>query len=404
MAYAPSVSSSCHNGGDGGIPLSRLLSVQVSGSVLTWARTSVGIPLDKAAERLDLSPQELASREASGGTFGLAELEHMSTVYRRPVAALLFSAPPVEPPLPTDHRTVRAQGQFPLSTPTILAVRFAQRVQELAEDVARLAGDETGTRLPSASLSDDPDAVARRLREALGVSLATQSAWRGEYDPLNGWTSAAEALGVYVLRQKMPWEETRAFVLAGLPAVVVLNSEDSPNGRVFSLLHELCHLMLSSASVCDMRFKGYDSASESVEVFCNRCAGTALVPERVLLSEVSGRREDPSWTDSELRTLARKFGVSQEVVLRRLLIVGKTDGEFYSRWREQDEERYAAYRANRNKDGWQPIAPRTVQENGHLFTRQVLRAEGSQALSSAEAAQYLNVGTKHLDKMRGLLP
>lgn len=382
--------------------MSSLPKVTVSGSVLKWARTSIRMPLDKAAERLGLSEEALSSLEASGATLRFTELEHMGTVYRRPVAAFMYAAPPAEPSLPTDHRTVRTQGQNPLTTPTILAIRFAQRVQELATEVTGLVGEAPTTRLPSAALSDDPDALARSTRTALQVPLVAQSAWRGDYEPLNAWLGAIEALGVYVLRQKMPIEETRGFALTGTPPVIVLNSEDAANGRTFSLMHELCHLMLSSPSVCDMRVSGYDRASERVEVFCNRFAGSLLVPQDSLLAAVANRRNDPSWTAAELGSLARRFNVSQEVVLRRLLIVGKTDEDFYQEWREQAAAAYARLRSARNKGRGQPPAKRAVQENGHLFTGQVLRAESGRVLSASEAAGYLGVGVKHLDTVREL--
>lgn len=382
--------------------MSRLPTVAVSGSVLKWARNSIHMPLDKAAERLGLSPADLSAHEANGAVFRYTELEHMGTVYRRPVVAFMYASPPAELPLPTDHRTLRTKGQFPLTTPTVLAIRFAQRVQELANEVTGLVGERLELRLPSAALSDDPDTVARSTRAALGVPFTTQSGWRGIYEPLNGWVSAVEGLGVYVLRQKMPVEETRGFALTGTPPVVVLNSEDAANGRTFSLMHELSHLMLSIPSVCDMRVSGYDRGDEGVEVFCNRVAGSLLVPEDILLSSVGNRRNDPSWSQDELRSLASRFSVSQEVVLRRLLIVGKTNEDFYQEWREQAEAAYARLRSGRNKGRGQPPAQRAVQENGHLFTGQVLRAESGRTVSATEAAQYLSVGVKHLDKVREL--
>lgn len=374
----------------------------VNGSVLLWARTSINIPLEKAAERLDCSPDELSDWETSGHMFRFTELEHIATVYRRPTAALLNSSPPPESPLPSDHRTLGAQGQHPLSTPTILAIRFAQRVQESAADAASLLHESLTTRLPAASLTGDPEALASAARVALGVSLEAQSKWRGPYEPLAGWTRAVESLGVYVLRQKMPIAETRGFALTGMPPVITLNSEDAANGRTFSLMHELCHLMLSMSSVCDMRLVGYDEASGRVEVFCNRFAGAVLVPEPALLATVSHRSADPRWSNEELGRLARYFAVSQEVILRRLLIAGKTDEEFYQAWRQEAEAVYSARRAQRNKGRGQPPAARAVQENGHLFVGQVLRAEGGRTISASEAAQFLSVGVKHLDRVREL--
>ena len=47
-------------------------------------------------------------------------------------------------------------------------------------------------------------------------------------------------------------EEMRGFTIAErrLP-VIVLNAKDSPRGRIFTLMHELTHLMLGQDGVCD---------------------------------------------------------------------------------------------------------------------------------------------------------
>lgn len=376
--------------------------VMVSGSVLSWARTSIRMPLDAAADRLGISQDELSRREHEGGTYRFTELERLGTVYRRPVAAFLYATAPSEPLLPTDHRTIRSQGQFPLTTPTILGIRFAQRVQEVAMDIMGLAGERAVTSLPSAATSDDPESLARSTRAVLGVPLAEQATWKSPYVALRGWVGAVERLGVYVLRQKMPVQETRGFALTGTPPVIVLNSEDAANGRTFSLMHELCHLMLSTTSVCDMRVSGYDRVNEQIEVFCNRFAGSLLVPTDALSLAIETRGRNPEWSDAELRTLSSRFSVSQEVILRRLLILGRTDEQFYQSWREQAETAYAKLRSMRNKGQGQPPAQRAVQENGHVFTGQVLRAESGRLLSATEAAQYLGVGVKHLDRVREL--
>src|SRR5438309_359002 len=90
-------------------------------------------------------------------------------------------------------------------------------------------------------------------REAAGLSTGEPSRRTGDYGPLNAWIVAVEAHDVLVFQTgEVTLEEMRGFALdeRRLP-VIVLNAKDAPRGRIFTLMHELTHLMLGQDSVCD---------------------------------------------------------------------------------------------------------------------------------------------------------
>ena len=62
----------------------------------------------------------------------------------------------------------------------------------------------------------------------------------------------------------------RGFSIAArlLPAIV-LNIKDSPYARVFTLIHELAHVILQEEGVCEL----YEDLG-CVEVFCNAVAAS----------------------------------------------------------------------------------------------------------------------------------
>jgi Zn-dependent peptidase ImmA (M78 family) len=68
-----------------------------------------------------------------------------------------------------------------------------------------------------------------------------------------------------------------------------LNGGDAQVGRTFSLLHELCHLILRDGGLC---LPGDDRIREEtdLEALCNRVAGATLVPAESLLAEPIVRR------------------------------------------------------------------------------------------------------------------
>jgi Zn-dependent peptidase ImmA (M78 family) len=66
----------------------------------------------------------------------------------------------------------------------------------------------------------------------------------------------------------------------------VVNPKDVFAPRVFSLIHELVHLMLHQSGVSDLDIDAARQAQdEMVEVFCNAVAAAVLIPQDLFLAE-----------------------------------------------------------------------------------------------------------------------
>ncbi|UGY17942.1 ImmA/IrrE family metallo-endopeptidase [Bradyrhizobium septentrionale] len=94
--------------------------------------------------------------------------------------------------------------------------------------------------------------------------------------------------------------------------VILVNGKDRGNGRVFTLLHEFCHLALRQSGVSNVGSDRNDAPNPAVEKFCNAVAAATLMPRDWLLSErlVNQKNGQKSWRDDELEALALRFGVS----------------------------------------------------------------------------------------------
>ena len=130
----------------------------------------------------------------------------------------------------------------------------------------------------------------------------------------------------------------------------MLNHKDSHNGRVFTLIHEFVHLLLNESGVCDCNPFG-----NKVEIFCNRVAGAVLVPGAILNEHMVVKQHrlfkgGPAWDETEIEKLSRDFSVSNEAVVRRLLILGHTTKEFYLEKREEYLERWERILLEKKKE------------------------------------------------------
>ena len=146
----------------------------------------------------------------------------------------------------------------------------------------------------------------------LGVSVEDQHAWKDQYAALNGWKNGLEEQGVLVFHfSGVDPREVRGFSLSErvLP-VIALNGGDAPNGRVFTLIHELGHLLLGEGGSCDLSELSHPSGPAlPVEAFCNAFAGAACVPGDALLADpvVAHAAAANTWTDEDLDHLATRF-------------------------------------------------------------------------------------------------
>jgi len=258
----------------------------------------------------------------------------------------------------------------------------------------------------NASISQNPEQTAKRIRAMLSVKFAEQLHWKkGQYDSFNNWRAAIERAGVLVFQATgIDPDEAAGFSLNNtkLP-VITVNIKDSPNSRAFTLLHELTHLMLRQNSVCNelSREGKRERDAEKVEVFCNHVAGGVLIPKDSLLDEpvVTDHSSDHEWEDTELEALSARFGASREAVLRRLLILGKTDRAFYRAKRKQYRDEWEEKQKNRPKGGFALPHQIALSSGGRTFIDLVLRSYYGKKITLSDVSSLLGVRLKHLPKI-----
>ncbi len=383
----------------------------VAPQLLRWARETAGLSAEEAARQLGVKPDRLGEWEAGQLSPTVPQLRKAAAVYKRPLATFFLAEPPATAAPLHDFRRLplEGSGEAALSPALLLAIRRAHRRRRIAVELARATGASPQPFSVRGEPSDD-EGLGARLRSLLGVTLDDQVKWRGDYQPLNAWVAALEARDVLVFQAShISVEEMRGFSISERTfPVIVLNSKDSPRARVFTLMHELVHLALSEGGVCDPleARRGAHSRDDEIEVFCNRIAGAVLVPADALLAQplVRAATQPREWDDSELHRLAQLFGVSDEVILRRLLILRKTTEAFYEARRRAYQEGYAAMRiAEAARPVRIPPSVIVVRNNGRLYTRLVLEALDSDRITFADVADYLGTNLKHLDAITDLV-
>ena len=115
--------------------------------------------------------------------------------------------------------------------------------------------------------------------------------------------------------RKLNVKEFRAFTLINEYApLIFINTCDTDNGKVFSLLHELAHIWIGKSSFYNEPYGTFNKVS-SLETLCNAVAAEILVPSEEFIKEWNKKvSNDPEGIINEL---AKIFHCSRYVIARR---------------------------------------------------------------------------------------
>ncbi len=374
----------------------------INPALLAWARSSLNLTEDQAAKRLGVSLDALRGWEKGDPFPTIAQLRAAAEKYRRPLGVFFLSTPPPDPTPPHDFRTVAGKDDEALSAELVVELRRAHQRREVALELL----GELERRPPRlhlrVQLDDDPEQAGKRVRQALGVRLTEQQKWR-EGGAFNGWKAVIEAHGVLAFQARgVSYQEVRGFSLAEHPLpVIVVNGSDFPNAKTFTLLHEFVHLLLHLGGICDpfghvVRGRTRNSR---VEVFCNHVAAAVLVPASSLVNHASvvANEHPEGWTDAVLERIARDFGVSTLVVVRRLLTLGRTTERFYKQYHARAIARAEKHRQERpSQESGPPRAVMVVADLGRGFTSTVLDAYRGRLITASDVSEYLRVRVRQI--------
>lgn len=361
---------------------------------------------EEAAERMQLAPHRLYAWEEGIERPTIKQLRSLATIYKQSFAAFFLPEPPAvfRPPL-HDYRRLPDKEPTAISSQLAMEIREAVDRRSICLELYAGRGARPVEFVEQATIDEDPEVVAERVRELLGVTADAQRNWASTRAAFNAWRDTIEAQGVLVFQsKKAELHEMRGYSIAEFPLpIIVANRKDAHAGRLFTLLHEMTHLMLRSSGVCDLDARPDRSPTDQrIEIFCNHVAGAALVPKRSIVAHAAVRSHgnEFAWRDDELRPLAKEYGVSREVVLRRLLILGRTDDAFYERKRRQFQKEYEQ---REKKEGFPPPALDAVSTVGKPFVSLVLDAYHGDRITTSDVSDYLGIKLKHLDKISELV-
>ena len=354
---------------------------------IDWCLADSGMTRDEFAREVDIAPATLAKvfEGEAGRTF--RQLRKLAAYFGR--GTLFFLTPGLvdEAAAHTPQFRTLANQKPELSARMKLLIERVERQREIyralrdeldPEEIVHFSPpDLAGLSIPAAS---------RAVRNWLGLA---------DRNDFNSYRAAIEARGLLVFQSngyQGDWQIAKTSPILGFslydPAcpVILVKKQDSAARQSFTLMHELGHLLLHKTSSIDD--EGDLHARAGAEQEANAFAGHLLVPDAFLLSIRDHERPDEvAAYDDWLAPQRRDWGVSGEVILRRLLDVNRLSKVRYEAYRQWWTTRQLPPKAGGSRE-YRNREPKHVFGDGYVRT--VLDALNSRRISLAKASTYLD--------------
>lgn len=375
----------------------RDLPVDVEPQILRWLLDSSGWTEPEIGRKLKVGPGTVENWLDGRGKLSLAQVEALSGWLKRPLAAFFLPAPPKERPAPRDYRMLPGKtGIF--SKKTLLAMRRARRMQTISRELMINLEMKTAAISKAASITDDPESIAPSVRENLGISVDAQKGWKNVYEAFTAWREAINVNNIMVFQMPMPLEDARGFSLVDdEPFVIIVNSSDTPEARIFTLLHEYGHILLKEAGICfpnNVSKAGYER--QTIERWCNEFAAAVLLPKAQLEKDLEGLRKQDYLGRECLVAISRRYKVSKSALL---LFLAKNR---YISWADHDsavERAKQATKARKKGFAAMPAEKKVLQERGKKYITLVAKNVRGGNISKIDAMEYLSVKLPNLEKV-----
>lgn len=322
----------------------------ISPTMIQWAIRRSGLTVSEISKRLEINIEKLHSIEHGDEPIAFGKAKTLAKIANIPFGFLFLSEPPKETPLLLpDLRTINSQEVDEPSHALQEIIRINQERVDWYRDYLIKQGFESNEYVGKLA-----EAKVTQMVEFLQQTL--QVTRRGNAkDYYRDLVKAVENLRIMVVQDSdlghhskpLNSEEFRGFAIADSVApLIFINTADSLNAQLFTLIHELVHILKGESGVSDNDM----STVHPTEVFCNAVAGEFLVPESEFIKQWQNiSKNEPM--EIVFEKLAKEFYVSRHVIARRAMTLKYISQSEYQDYIARLHEEYLASKAKSSKGG-----------------------------------------------------
>ena len=380
---------------------------------LVLARKEAGFPsIEDAASRLDFAkknPEKLAQMEAGVHFPTLNQLETIAWEYAINKGLLYLPPEQARQQLP-DVRGIHdfRMGRDRRNTPEL--IRLLREVLTRQQLLGEVLDEEE---VPDLSWIGT---YRRQLPEQIAQALR-RMVWQKDKPStkLNEWIhKVEERLGVTIMQPHPHSSRSIKNQISGVAIdnskvpIVVLNTKEVDKRRLFTLLHELAHLMIKAPGISkiDSESGNVIPENQQEERICDAVAAEVLMPEEIFNSVWDSSRDEKE----NIRHLSRETGASASACAVRACRLKQIDEgtmarllKIYQKKYEEAQAKRKEYQERRkkeNKKGGALSRSIVARDNvGPRMTLISLLAYDEGRISARDLYDIFGVKLKHLPKI-----
>ncbi len=363
---------------------------------------------ESIAAKMRVKEERIKAWEMGKDAPTMRQLEKLSTYYRRPIAVFFLPTPPSDFETLRDFRKKNQNDAY--STALTFHIRDIQAKQAWLSELLRKEGDQPLEFIGKFNINTHPKTIAKDIKHTLDIAPRLSKGT----DARKYWIEKAEQKQIFVSlaaslhsHLKIDVEEVKGFAITDKYApFIFVNSADSKNAQLFTLVHELAHLWIDASGVSafdliDFRNKEAIKKYDPVEILCNRTAAEALMPEALIKT---------AWTNQKstlqfIKEIAQEFHVSTLAMLIRALNLKLITDTLFQKYRNQLALEYQNYlkSTKHKKAGGGNYYRSVIRRNSKAFTSHAYAYYKSGKINGIELFNLLGIKTSKFNKLEEYL-
>lgn len=254
--------------------------IQIKTSIIRWACNRIGFLYSELSASKDF--KRLSNEKDGAVSLTLKQAEKLAKVLRYPFVFLLLDSPVTDiDKLPiADFRSIEGKEIKP-NINLKEQIEYCQNQQDWFSDYVNTCDLDVFKYNGKFSLHDDPQEVGLKLKEFLKITYKLS---KNANDYLKRLKIILENNGILLSSSKvlkntqnrLSLSDFRGFALYDDNApLIFINGNDSTSAQIFTLCHELGHIVLGQSGVSDV----VKNNSKKIEKWCNEFAANILMPK-----------------------------------------------------------------------------------------------------------------------------
>jgi Zn-dependent peptidase ImmA (M78 family) len=377
--------------------------IPVNNDILKWARETSGLSIDDVARRLKKSVETIKEWEQGVSSPTYPQLEKLAyELYKRPAAVFFFPSVPQETSPRVEFRTLPEEEVDKMPPEIIKLYRRAKIYQFNLKELDNQNDNNISRLINNYDLSNTTNIsdIAESVRDFLKIDINTQKSWKNQDEALEAWRNAFIAYGIYIFKDAFHNDHYSGLSLYDeLYPVILLNNSMAKSRQIFSIFHEIAHLLFKAGGVDILQESFYDRLHPDysiIEQKCNEFAGEFLLPTSIF------KENYPTFNEKNITELSDIYKVSREVILRKYLNLQLISSNTYKQYSEKWIKEYLNSRKNKNKEGGDHYYNR-ISYLGKHYINLVFSHYYQGKIDIKTLADYLNIKVGNVPTFEGYI-